>query len=330
MASLDLQPVDSVTVTTLMDNSIDSLLPNQGPAVRHPLMSQDTGPFKEAPLYGAGKVSHELRAEHGYAALIEFQTGDESHTVLFDSGRTVDGLSSNMQCLGIDLDQIQAIVLSHGHADHTGGLNGLLAENRGRLGKPVYVHPEAFLATRDPKRGGSFNYAARLSLDSLAETGCKVTESAEATMVLPGLAVTGEVPRRTQFEVTGSATSQKQINGRWAVDKILDEQAAVMNLRDQGLVVLVGCSHPGIINILNYARAITGIDRVHAVIGGFHLSGNRAAPAITPTVDAMAEFSPDLIVPSHCSGHRAAALFAERMPEAFIPNSVGTKFSLGV
>ncbi len=100
------------------------------------------------------------------------------------------------------------------------------------------------------------------------------------------------------------------------------------HVRDRGLVVLTGCGHAGIVNITRYARALTGVAHVHAVLGGFHLTGPTFEKIIPPTVDALTELAPDVIVPVHCTGWVAQHALASRLPQAFVPNTVGTRFDL--
>ena len=141
--------------------------------------------------------------------------------------------------------------------------------------------------------------------------------------------MTGEVDRTTAFE-RGFAAHQAERHGRWEPDPlILDDQALVAHVRGRGLVVVTGCGHSGIVNILRYVRRLTGEDHLHAVIGGFHLSGAHFEPIITPTCDALADLAPDHLVPCHCTGWRAIHALAARMPDAFIQNSVGSRFSFG-
>jgi 7,8-dihydropterin-6-yl-methyl-4-(beta-D-ribofuranosyl)aminobenzene 5'-phosphate synthase len=140
------------------------------------------------------------------------------------------------------------------------------------------------------------------------------------------LLVTGEVDRTTDFE-NGHPLFEAYRDGRWQPDPlILDDQALVANVRGKGLVVLTGCGHSGIVNILRYVRKLTGEERIHAVIGGFHLSGPAFEKIIAPTCHALGEFAPDHLVPCHCTGWRAIHAIAARFPDAFIQNSVGTRF----
>ncbi len=113
----------------------------------------------------------------------------------------------------------------------------------------------------------------------------------------------------------------------WVSDPLIfDDQAVVLNVRGKGLVVVTGCGHSGIVNILRYAQKITGVKQVYAVIGGFHLNGPLFEPIIPSTVDAMRELDPQVIVPTHCTGWKAVHAFAAAMPQAFVQNSVGTRY----
>jgi 7,8-dihydropterin-6-yl-methyl-4-(beta-D-ribofuranosyl)aminobenzene 5'-phosphate synthase len=118
-------------------------------------------------------------------------------------------------------------------------------------------------------------------------------------------------------------------DGEWQPDPLIaDDQALVAHVRDKGLVVITGCSHAGVINTVRYARKLTGVDRVYAVIGGFHLGTPLFEPIIEPTVKALEEFQPQVIVPTHCTGWRAAHALEAAFPEAFVPGSVGTRYVL--
>ncbi len=140
--------------------------------------------------------------------------------------------------------------------------------------------------------------------------------------------ITGEVDRTSDFE-TGFPFHQAQRAGRWEPDPlILDDQAVVINVVGKGLVVLTGCGHAGVVNIVRYARRLTGVDRVYAVLGGFHLTGPLFEPRIDATCQALRDLAPEVLVPAHCTGRRATQALAARLPEAFIQNSVGTTFEL--
>ena len=138
--------------------------------------------------------------------------------------------------------------------------------------------------------------------------------------------MTGQIARTTEFE-KGFPAHYAEVDGEWRPDPLIhDDQGVVMNVRNKGLVVLTGCGHAGIINVLRHAMTITGIRRVHAVLGGFHLTGRIFEPLIAPTVEALKALAPALIVPSHCTGWKATHEIARALPDAFVPNSVGTTF----
>jgi 7,8-dihydropterin-6-yl-methyl-4-(beta-D-ribofuranosyl)aminobenzene 5'-phosphate synthase len=137
--------------------------------------------------------------------------------------------------------------------------------------------------------------------------------------------VTGEVERKTPFE-KGMPEAEIERDGNWATDPIRDDQAIVMNVREKGLVVLSGCAHAGIINTVEYAKKITGNDHVHAVLGGFHLSGKTYEQIVPPTIDAMKKINPAYVVPMHCTGWSTINRFMAAMPGKCILNTVGTTY----
>jgi 7,8-dihydropterin-6-yl-methyl-4-(beta-D-ribofuranosyl)aminobenzene 5'-phosphate synthase len=142
------------------------------------------------------------------------------------------------------------------------------------------------------------------------------------------LLVTGEIERTTEFE-QGLAVHQAFRDGEWQPDPfIYDDQALVTHVRGLGLVVIAGCGHAGVVNTVRFAQKLTGIERVYAIIGGFHLATSPLETVIWPTVEALAGFAPEVIVPAHCTGWRATHALAAALPDAFIPPSVGTKYVL--
>ncbi len=154
-------------------------------------------------------------------------------------------------------------------------------------------------------------------------------EDRQPSFLLDGsVLVTGEVDRTTPFE-TGFTGHEAHAHDSWEPDPlILDDQAIVMRLAGRGLVVLTGCGHAGIINVLRHAQRITGETSVAAVIGGFHLSGPMFEPIIEPTVAAFDDLQPELLMPAHCTGWKAVHRLAHRFPDAFVQSAVGTTISL--
>ena len=308
------EPVDSLTVTTLVDNVSDILLTDDGPARRAPFALATTG--------------NVLRAEHGFSALVTITKGERTTRVLFDAGITPDGMVENMRRLEIEPGAIDIIVLSHGHWDHTTGMHGLAAA-LGRTELPVMIHPEFWTRRRIAIEGREPLALPATSRGALEGAGFEIVEREQPSFLLDGsLLVTGEIDRTTGFERGASPAHQAERPGGWERDPlILDDQAIVAEVRGRGLVVLTGCGHSGLVNTLRHVQRLTGEDHFHAVIGGFHLSGRYFEPIIAPTCDALAELAPDHLVPCHCTGWRAIHMLAARMPDAFIQNSVGSRFT---
>jgi 7,8-dihydropterin-6-yl-methyl-4-(beta-D-ribofuranosyl)aminobenzene 5'-phosphate synthase len=329
METIPLVPVDSLTITTLVDNMTDLLLLDGGPAKRPP-SALSTYPSVSARFLEGGRTADLLRAEHGFSCLVTIEKSGRTIRILFDAGVTPDGLVENMRRLDISRRDIDIIVLSHGHWDHTTGMDGLVAELR-RPNVPVLIHPDFWSRRRIALPGREPIELPSTSRGGLEGAGFEVIEQQQPSFLLDGsLLITGEVDRTTDFE-QGFPVHEAYRDARWQPDPlILDDQALVASVRDRGLVVLTGCGHSGIVNILRYARKLTGEGRIHAVVGGFHLSGPWFEKIIAPTCESLAGFSPDYLVPTHCTGWRAIHAIAARFPDAFIQNSVGTRLEFGV
>jgi 7,8-dihydropterin-6-yl-methyl-4-(beta-D-ribofuranosyl)aminobenzene 5'-phosphate synthase len=323
MEAIALEPIDSLTVTTLVDNVTDLLLVDEGPAKRPPL-ALSAYPSVAARVLDGGQTADLLRAEHGFSCLVTITKSKREVRVLFDAGLTPDGLVENMRRLGLSPHEIDIMVLSHGHWDHTTGMHGLVSA-LGRAEVPVLIHPEFWSRRRVAFPGRDPIELPSTSRPALEGAGFEIVEQRQPSFLLDGsLLVTGEVDRTTEFE-QGFPVHQAHRDGEWQPDPlILDDQALVANVRGRGLVVLTGCGHSGIVNILRYVRRLTDEDHIHAVVGGFHLSGPLFDTIIEPTCDALGEFSPDYLVPCHCTGWKAIHALAARFPDAFIQNSVGT------
>lgn len=325
MTSVTLRPVDGVHITTLIDNSSDLLLPDEG-LVRRWGLAGSVGALPVVPTSVAvgGRTVDVLRAEHGFSALVEVFDGTTIRRVLYDAGATPDGLAANIDRLALDPSTFEAIVFSHGHFDHVMGLHGLVRK-LGASGLPIYLHPDAWLRRRLVGPESSFDLPTP-SRKAIEGAGFTVIEGRRPSFLLNDtVLITGEVQRVTGFE-TGMPTQQAWCEGRWRPDPLVhDDQAAVVHVRDKGLVVLTGCGHAGVVNIVRHARQVTGIERLYAVLGGFHL---RVEPVISASVEALAGFAPAVVVPAHCTSWRAQQALASRLPDAFLPNSVGSRFEL--
>ena len=325
---IGLDPVDEVQILTICDNTIDIFLLDQGPAHRLLTAGGPPPPMLPTPTMLEGEVVDGPLAQHGFSALVTVRRGDRSHTVLFDTGITPDGCVENLRRIGKDPADIETVVCSHGHFDHTAGLSGL-ATRLGPRNLPVVVHPEFWTRRRLAIPGRDPWEIPTTSRRALEEAGFDVIEQPQPSFLLDGsLLITGEVDRTTDFE-QGFPIHQAYRNGSWVPDPlILDDQALIVNVAGKGLVILTGCGHAGIINICRYAQRLTGEQRLHAVLGGFHLNGPLFEPIIPAVLDAFEQLAPDVIVPSHCTGWRAVHAIAARFPQQFIQNSVGTTFAL--
>lgn len=318
--------VKGATVTVVVDNLAGMLAPSTDDVKR----------------YAGGT----LVAEHGFCALIDLP--DPPLRLLWDAGATESAVLENLRRMEIDPGSIDVIALSHGHWDHVAGVSAVLRAACGppdprmfpagatdeellRYGRPrtipVIVHPAAFRERwsflKDGRRYGPICAVNRAEWEAL---GAEIVESEGPYRIAGGCWTTGYVPRES-FETAGRSREMRFRDGdRFLPDDIEEDQSVVLHVEGKGLVVVAGCAHAGIVNTVRYARRLSGIDRVHAVLGGFHL-GRATGEDIERTVDAIAEMGPAMVVPSHCTGFAAMRRFAERMPEAFVLGTVGTTYS---
>jgi 7,8-dihydropterin-6-yl-methyl-4-(beta-D-ribofuranosyl)aminobenzene 5'-phosphate synthase len=326
-----LQGIDHLSVTILMDNYTDRLLPGSLPAIRPPMIMH--GRFLPAPI-----------AEHGFSTILDIRYNDDKkkNIFLFDTGVSENGIIFNADIFGIDLKNIEAIILSHGHFDHCSGLLNVLK----RMSKPINViaHPDAFLKRWLIYPDGNRAKMPVLDEKELENHGATIhkirkinflpsnsddDEKEDINGIISSLMITGQIPRETSFE-KGFPLQYAEIQGEKELvpDPLVnDDQAIVVNIKQKGLVILTGCGHAGIINTINYAKKVTNINKVFAVLGGFHLTGGIYEEAIEPTIKELQKADPKYIIPCHCTGWKATNRIIEVMPEKFIQTSVGTSFN---
>jgi 7,8-dihydropterin-6-yl-methyl-4-(beta-D-ribofuranosyl)aminobenzene 5'-phosphate synthase len=329
MPQIELEPVESIRLTILMDNVTDPLIPDQGRVTRLSWPKILNDPTARAPAqFSPDGVPDYLIGEPGFSALVRFEKNGRERTLLFDTGVSPTGVVENMRRLGLSLGDVEVIVLSHGHWDHVTGMEGV-ARTLGRAGMPVMIHPEFWSRRRIRFPGLDPAELPSTSRSALEGAGFEIVEERHPSFLLDGsVLITGEVDRTTEFE-TGFQGHDAVRDGDWQPDPlILDDQALVLSLPERGLVVLSGCGHAGIVNTVRYAQKLTGQQQVAAIIGGFHLSGPMFEPIIAPTVQAFDQLSPSLLVPAHCTGWKAVHQLAARFPDAFVQCAVGTTIEL--
>jgi 7,8-dihydropterin-6-yl-methyl-4-(beta-D-ribofuranosyl)aminobenzene 5'-phosphate synthase len=273
-------------------------------------------------------------AAHGLACLITVTRGGQSRTLLFDSGPEADVLSRNVQRLDADLGVVEAIVLSHGHWDHGGGMLRALDLIRGRNGGreiPYYAHPGMFRQRAAKLPDGRFRLMEDVpSRKQLAMHGARVVATTEPQHPLDGMFfVSGEIPRVTPFERGLPGQHRLADDGiTWEPDELLmDERFVAVNIKGKGLVVFSACSHAGIVNVVTHARQSFPGTRVHGIMGGLHLSGTNEK-IIPETVAALGSFDLGVIAAGHCTGWRAMTALANAFgDQRLAPLSVGKRFT---
>jgi 7,8-dihydropterin-6-yl-methyl-4-(beta-D-ribofuranosyl)aminobenzene 5'-phosphate synthase len=347
-----LQEVEKVSITILMDNSTDFLLTSSAHAVRPPLIVNEK--FNLPPPV----------AEHGFSALVNVvskyvqikgeknnsvnecktvkNSSSSNNTFLFDTGVSKNGVVHNANTFGIDFKQINGIILSHGHFDHFTGLVNILkrisARQLSTANLDVFAHPDAFLRRWEIYPNGKRAKMPFLDEIQLKKAGATIHKITGITFLpnkySPSLLITGQIPRETSFEKGFpfqyvEHTHEDDKNNLVPDPLVKDDQAIVINVRNKGLIILTGCGHAGVINSINYAKKITGVDKIYAVIGGFHLpaDGGIYEEAIDPTLKELQKANPEYIVPCHCTGWKATNKIIDLMPEKFIQSGVGTIFT---
>jgi 7,8-dihydropterin-6-yl-methyl-4-(beta-D-ribofuranosyl)aminobenzene 5'-phosphate synthase len=239
--------------------------------------------------------------EYGFAALVQV----DNRSFLFDTG-SAGALFTNAAQVGVQLDTIEDVIISHGHFDHTGAMAELIA--RGGL-KRVYAHPDVFAHRLLPLNNGQTkDIGSRFSLEQLTQAGIEMIFTEQYTRLCPGVSLTGQVPRTNTFENTGG-NFKVEVEGELLEDKLHDDMAMVLEHPD-GLVILSGCAHAGMINTIKYAVKMTGQERVLAFIGGTHLM-TAEADRIDATIAALKEIKPLNLIPCHCTGFPASARLYE-------------------
>ena len=309
---VELRPVDSVEITLVVDNFVDVLMAGADGVRRFPLAPE---------LFERDQVV----AEHGFSALVTIEADGSRSSILYDGGLSPQGLARNLDVLQIATPDLRAMVISHGHPDHHGGLEGLAARFPNRL--PLIIHPGAWRERRVRFPGGTELRLPPPSMADLEREGLSVVEERGPTLLLDDrILVSGQVERVTGFERGFPIHLARAEDGDgWEPDPlILDDQNVIVDVAGKGLVVVSGCSHAGAVNVLRNAQRLTGRQAIAGFVGGLHLTGAIFEPIIEPTIREFAALGVGRVVPGHCTGWKAQHLLSQAMPEAFVQPSVGT------
>ncbi|TSA13860.1 MAG: MBL fold metallo-hydrolase [Betaproteobacteria bacterium] len=329
--------VDSLSVRVVTDSYHQYLEPSRKVGA----VSVDR--FQRPPSTGLPRT---LQNEWGLALHLESARGAETRQVLVDFGFTGETLNNNLDLLAIDLEKLDALLLTHGHYDHFGGMVGFLAAHARKLkpALPFYLGGEECFCSRETGAVGAPSNFGALSRRAIAEAGLQVLFAERPSLLADHGFTTGHIPLES-FEKPAQPSRMKigmqdgigcapeglpleKRNLTIVPDDFHHEHATCYNIKGKGLVVMTSCGHRGVVNSVRGAIKVSGISKIHAIIGGFHLMP-MPLEYVRSTVIALKEFNPDYLIPMHCTGTTFYETALQELPGRVLLSSTGTRFTFG-
>ncbi len=310
--------VRRLVVTTVVENYVDMLLADE-PNVTRAGLAHHFDPKRQNPI-----------GENGVSFHVRLEWDRYNYNLLFDAAMSSQVMLHNAAALGIDLEAVDHIVISHGHPDHYGGLLGVLASRSAPV--PVSLGEAAFMPRYLRLASGQVApfYNLGFTPEAIEAAGGRVVVHDGALEVGPGSISTGAIPRKVNFEMPSKSITTPNaliqvVDGQMGPDSVPDDQAMVVNVGDDGLAIFVGCSHAGIINTVRQAVELSGRSRIRGVFGGFHLGLPGTPESKTQkTIEALQDLDVELLCPMHCTGMQAMMQLKAAFPDRFLLNCTGT------
>ena len=329
--------VDSLTIRVITDSSYDTPRPESNKSVK----------VTRTPFISRADYRKALHNEWGLSMALESRIGSETRNLMLDFGYTANALLNNMEIMGVDGGKMDGLVVSHGHYDHFGGLLGFLEKYRSKLPADLtlYVGGEDNFCLRKTASGSPGHFADWGVLDraDLEKYRVKVVTCEQSTVVMGHAFTTGTI-KHTSFETVLPNTqveyfkrgnvgcdlpeANAKAGGKPAPDTHIHEHGTCFNVRDRGLVVISSCGHAGIVNTTRQAMEVSGVKKVHTVMGGFHLFP-AGEEYLRKTVAEMQKLNPDVIIPLHCSGPGLTIILRELLADRLVTSTTGTTFQFG-